>query len=42
MRPIEFQRLLVAPGVWLVRRRQRLLARWWFAAVSPIVVSLNG
>lgn len=41
MQLTEFQRLLVAPGVWLVRRRQRLLARAWFALVAPIVVSLD-
>lgn len=41
MRPTEMQKRLIAPGVWLVRRRLRFLARGWFALVAPIVVSLD-
>jgi hypothetical protein len=41
MKPTAAQRRWIDPGVWLVRMRQRKLARWWFAFVTPIIASLE-
>lgn len=38
---IEFQRILVNPGVCLVRWRLRYLAGVYLAMVSPIITWLN-
>lgn len=41
MQRTEIQRLLVTPGVWLIHRRFRVLAKVYFSLVSPIVVGLH-
>lgn len=41
MQLTEIQLLLVTPGVWLIQRRFRALAKVYFSLVAPIVVSLH-
>lgn len=41
MKPSPSQRRWIAPGVWLVRARQRQLARLWFFLVTPIIAGLD-
>ena len=41
VRPTGLQLRVIDLGVWLVRRRQRSLARLWFALVVPMYPYLS-